>query len=336
MSDPQEANTSEGKQEDGAGQHGGSDTSAAQSDSDDPEQVGSPIRRAGHNGHAPHIPAELSPSVVGNTALAIGPSPPAAPHGPVPVGDGAVTNATANDATIATTIANDVEAMGAEEQGTRDEAADDRDVGQTAAASEAVVSRGRETRLPVRHVYYFIQVFNTESQTLQTMGSFFSRLEENIKTALRKQLHWTEDKDFSIWKRTDRPVVTAMTSGETFEEIYVPDGACFIVRDKLNKERLVDVLLVNKPWLTLLDALNLRRLASLPDLTCSLTTSGPNHAIIRSKPSTASKPSRPLSRGTITAGISRTGTTTVEENTFPARPVRTKGISSSVGATVRE
>lgn len=336
MSDPQEANTSEGKREDGAGQHGGSDPSAWQSDSDDREHVGSPVTRAGHNGDAPPIPAELSPPVVENATQALASSPPAAPHGPVPVADGAATNATANDAAIATVIANDIEAMDSEVQGTRDEAAHDPDVDRAAAASQAVVSRGPDIRLPVRHVYYFIQVFNTGSQALQTVGSFFSRLEESIKTALRKHLHWTEDEDFSIWKRTDRPVATALTSGKTFEETYVPDGACFIVRDNLNKERLVDVLLANRATLTLLDALNLRRLASLPDLISSLTTSGPNHAIIRSMPSPASKPSRPLSWVIITAGILRTDTTTVGENTFPARPVRTKGISSSVGATARE
>ncbi|RAL11180.1 putative MATH and UCH domain protein [Aspergillus homomorphus CBS 101889] len=89
---------------------------------------------------------------------------------------------------------------------------------------------------PVEHVYYFIQVFDIEAQILRTVGSFFSKKEENIKAAIRKHLKWAPMKDFQVWQRVDGTNVTTMASGETFET-FVPDGTCFIVGDKINKDR---------------------------------------------------------------------------------------------------
>ncbi|RAK73787.1 putative MATH and UCH domain protein [Aspergillus fijiensis CBS 313.89] len=93
-----------------------------------------------------------------------------------------------------------------------------------------------EVPQPVEHVYYFIQVFDIEAQILRTVGSFFSKKEENIKAAIRKHLKWAPMKDFQVWQRVDGTNVTTMASGETFET-FVPDGTCFIVGDKVNKDR---------------------------------------------------------------------------------------------------
>ncbi|GKZ22057.1 hypothetical protein AbraIFM66951_004905 [Aspergillus brasiliensis] len=93
-----------------------------------------------------------------------------------------------------------------------------------------------EVPQPVDHVYYFIQKFDVEAQALRTVGSFFSKKEENIKTAVRRHLKIPPMKDFQVWQRVDGTTVTTMASGETFE-VYVPDGTCFIVGDKLNKDR---------------------------------------------------------------------------------------------------
>lgn len=90
--------------------------------------------------------------------------------------------------------------------------------------------------LPVRHVFYFIQIFDAEKQTLRTVGSFFSRLEENIKDGLRKHLGWPEDRDFLIWERTSRLNSLPVYPGATFEP-PISDGTCFIVGDKLSRER---------------------------------------------------------------------------------------------------
>ncbi|KKK17094.1 hypothetical protein P175DRAFT_0493499 [Aspergillus ochraceoroseus IBT 24754] len=93
-----------------------------------------------------------------------------------------------------------------------------------------------EVILPVEHVYYYIQLFDMEAQVLRTVGSFFSQKEEQIKAAIKKHLEWPATKDFQIWQRVDGTTVTTIASAETFE-MFVPDGTCFIVGDKLNKDK---------------------------------------------------------------------------------------------------
>ncbi|KAL4773398.1 hypothetical protein BDW60DRAFT_185014 [Aspergillus nidulans var. acristatus] len=97
-----------------------------------------------------------------------------------------------------------------------------------------------EVVLPVEHVYYYIKVFDIESQSLRTMGSFFSQKEEVIKPAIRKHLNWPETKDFQVWHQVDGTVVDTLASAETFE-INPADGACFIVGDKLNKAKRAEL-----------------------------------------------------------------------------------------------
>ncbi|PYH88198.1 MATH and UCH domain protein [Aspergillus ellipticus CBS 707.79] len=103
-------------------------------------------------------------------------------------------------------------------------------------ADAPVASIEPEVPQPVDHVYYFIQKFDVDAQVLRTVGSFFSKKEENIKTAVRRHLKLPPMKDFQIWQRVDGITVTTMSSGETFES-YVPDGTSFIVGDKLTKDR---------------------------------------------------------------------------------------------------
>lgn len=91
-------------------------------------------------------------------------------------------------------------------------------------------------QLPVDHVYYFIQMFDVENQTLRTVGSFFSRHGEKIKPALRRHLAWPDKKDFLMWRRVDTTTVITLSAEQTFD-IYVPDGTCFIVGDRLTKDK---------------------------------------------------------------------------------------------------
>lgn len=93
-----------------------------------------------------------------------------------------------------------------------------------------------EVRLPVDHVYYFIQIFDVDNQVLRTVGSFFSGKDENIKAALRKHLSWPDKKEFSIWQRVDGTSVKTASPSKTFSG-FVPDGSCFIVGDRLNKNK---------------------------------------------------------------------------------------------------
>lgn len=112
------------------------------------------------------------------------------------------------------------------------------EVAQTQSTNEdqPAASGEPEVRLPVDHVYYFIQIFDVDNQVLRTVGSFFSGKDENIKAALRKHLAWPDEKEFSIWQRVDGTSVTTASPSKTFSG-FVPDGSCFIVGDRLKKNK---------------------------------------------------------------------------------------------------
>ncbi|KAL4805009.1 hypothetical protein BDV18DRAFT_23764 [Aspergillus unguis] len=93
-----------------------------------------------------------------------------------------------------------------------------------------------EAILPVEHVYYFLQVFDVESQSLSTIGSFFSQAGEKIKPAIRKHLGWPATKDFQIWHRFELTELTNVSSMSCFGSAS-PDGSCYIVGDKLDSEK---------------------------------------------------------------------------------------------------
>ncbi|KAJ5318175.1 hypothetical protein N7508_002683 [Penicillium antarcticum] len=94
-----------------------------------------------------------------------------------------------------------------------------------------------EFKLPVGHAYYFIQMFDADNQVLRTVGSFFSKLDSNVKASLRRHLKRGIRQDFLMWKRVDGANVTTVSPADTFEDVVVPHGACFIVGDKLTKEK---------------------------------------------------------------------------------------------------
>ncbi|RDW92888.1 putative MATH and UCH domain protein [Aspergillus mulundensis] len=159
-----------------------------------------------------------------------------------------------NDAVIAAIIAGDLEQMDEEAQQTHSASAsqeqepaqssppEEQTTAPVEEPTEATVNTEdatpaeREAVLPVEHVYYYIKLFDIESQSLRTVGSFFSQKEETIKPAIRKHLGWPTTKDFQVWHQVDGTVVDTLASAETFE-INPADGACFIVGDKLNKAK---------------------------------------------------------------------------------------------------
>ncbi|KAJ5919525.1 hypothetical protein N7454_009360 [Penicillium verhagenii] len=94
-----------------------------------------------------------------------------------------------------------------------------------------------EVTLPVGHAYYFIQVFDEDNQVLRTVGSFFSKLEANVKASIRKHLKRTIRQDFLMWKRVDGTTVTTVSPAENFMDVVVPHGSCIIVGDKLTKDK---------------------------------------------------------------------------------------------------
>ncbi|KAE8354590.1 hypothetical protein BDV28DRAFT_78153 [Aspergillus coremiiformis] len=153
-------------------------------------------------------------------------------------------NGTGNDAVIATIIAEDIEQMESEQAADISQTFDltngpqTIDVSADSSSTDDTSTQQTEPELtlPVDHVYYFIQMFDVEAQALRTIGSFFSQREETIKAAVRKHLQWPVTKDFHVWQRVDGTTVTTMSSAETFE-VFVPDGTCFIVGDKLSKDK---------------------------------------------------------------------------------------------------
>lgn len=96
---------------------------------------------------------------------------------------------------------------------------------------------GPQASLPVGHAYYFIQFFDPENQALRTVGSFFSKLEANVKASVRKHMQWPIRRDFLMWKRVDGTTVTTVSPAETFLDVSVPHGSCIIIGDKLSKDR---------------------------------------------------------------------------------------------------
>ncbi|CEN60663.1 Putative MATH and UCH domain protein, putaitve (AFU_orthologue; AFUA_5G01750) [Aspergillus calidoustus] len=152
-----------------------------------------------------------------------------------------------NDAVIAAIIAGDLQQLEeAQENQSSDTPAQESEATQTSTTegqnnasaedNEPEAPVEPEVVLPVDHVYYYIQLFDIETQTLKVVGSFFSQKEETIKSAIRKHLEWPATKDFQVWQRIDGTTVITLASAETFD-ISPPDGTCFIVGDKLNKEK---------------------------------------------------------------------------------------------------
>ncbi|KAJ5803717.1 uncharacterized protein N7518_000020 [Penicillium psychrosexuale] len=109
---------------------------------------------------------------------------------------------------------------------------------QSSAPEVAALTQTRsEVKLPVGHTYYFIQIFDADNQVLRTVGSFFSRLDANVKASIRRHLQRPIRQDFLVWKRFDGAAVTTVSPADSFDDVVAPHGVCFIVGDKLNKEK---------------------------------------------------------------------------------------------------
>ncbi|KAJ5182405.1 Zinc finger RING-type [Penicillium capsulatum] len=109
--------------------------------------------------------------------------------------------------------------------------------GTTGSELASETSAESQVTLPVGHAYYFIQLFDPEDQVLRTVGSFFSKLEANVKASIRKHMQWPIRRDFLMWKRVDGTTVTTVSPAENFLDVGVPHGSCIIIGDKLSKDR---------------------------------------------------------------------------------------------------
>ena len=111
------------------------------------------------------------------------------------------------------------------------------EVGSSVSEVAAQVLTQSEVKLPVGHTYYFIQMFDADNQVLRTVGSFFSKLDSNVKASIRRHLQRPLRQDFLVWKRVDGAAVTTVSPADSFDDVVAPHGACFIVGDKLTKDK---------------------------------------------------------------------------------------------------
>lgn len=241
MADPQEVHMSENKPEPVIEQDSGSSDRQSNTD-DNTAQADSPGTQANSNPRSPEVVEERPVDDSGNdatehTTTAESSLPSEAPAEPAPSEDVNSAGTADNDSASAAMIANDVEEMDAEDERAWEEVTEAHPQESAPTVAESVVTQMPKSRLPVRHAYYFIQVFDIESQALQTVGTFFSRMEEDIKSALQQHLQWPDNKDFLMWKLVDGITVTAIVPGDTFDDNFVPDGSCLIVREKLSREK---------------------------------------------------------------------------------------------------
>ncbi|KAI9924316.1 hypothetical protein ASPWEDRAFT_115266 [Aspergillus wentii DTO 134E9] len=252
MSDPRETNISQNKPEEAIVEREGSESSderqsVPEADSNQPSSSGN-LPNAEPENHEESTPA-ADDQPMSNGTDESNPANATEPTDSSSLSDNANVESSENDAVIAAIIANDIQELDTEMTGQAapepepepepaESTTQNEEESSTPEPESAVQEEPAEPEnpLPVNHVYYFIQVFDVENQALRTVGSFFSRKEETIKPALRQHLKWSVDKDFLIWQRIDGTTVTTMSPGETFE-MFVPDGACFIVGDRLTKER---------------------------------------------------------------------------------------------------
>lgn len=241
MADPQEVHMSENKPEPVIEQDSRSPDRQSNID-DSTGQADPPETQANSNPRSPELVEERPADDSGNDATENTTTTESslsseAPVEPVPSEDVNSAATADNDSAIAAMIANDVEEMGAEDERAWEGTIEAHPHESGPTVTESVVTQTPKSRLPVRHAYYFIQVFDIESQALRTVGTFFSRMEEDIKSSLLQHLQWSDNKDFLMWKLVDGITVTAIVPGDTFEDNFIPDGSCLIVRDKLNREK---------------------------------------------------------------------------------------------------
>lgn len=107
---------------------------------------------------------------------------------------------------------------------------------QTRPAIEEASEPASAVQLPVPHVYYFLQLFDPDTQALRTMGTFFSCANENIKSALRSHLP-NPPKNIIIYQRSETTVLTSLSASEAFSPTSTPDGTTFIVSEHLSAEK---------------------------------------------------------------------------------------------------
>ena len=91
---------------------------------------------------------------------------------------------------------------------------------------------------PVRNVYGFVQLFDTEKQDFVVNNTFFARVNEPVKEAIRRSLGYDKDERFHLWHREGLLEGSTVNDKSTFDEINFADGVDMIVGGILSEDRV--------------------------------------------------------------------------------------------------
>ncbi|RMZ80962.1 hypothetical protein DV738_g2366, partial [Chaetothyriales sp. CBS 135597] len=93
----------------------------------------------------------------------------------------------------------------------------------------------------VRKVYGFLQLFDADKQNFVVHSTFYAKLEEPVKEAVRRFLGYDKDKAFLVWHREVNLSGSAVDDKASFDEINFADGASIVVGEVLKQEVLAEL-----------------------------------------------------------------------------------------------
>ncbi|KAM5507537.1 hypothetical protein McanMca71_000804 [Microsporum canis] len=99
-----------------------------------------------------------------------------------------------------------------------------------------------ELVLPCDQVYYFVQEFDADNQTVETVGAFFAKSCRNIREELRKTLQLPEDQPYNFWSRRKAVAsVHSVSSTHRFRDL-MNDVGCIIFGKTIPKRRQTELV----------------------------------------------------------------------------------------------
>ncbi|KMQ45875.1 Peptidase C19, ubiquitin carboxyl-terminal hydrolase [Trichophyton rubrum] len=96
--------------------------------------------------------------------------------------------------------------------------------------------------LPCDQVYYFVQEFDADKQTVETVGAFFARSSCNVREQVRKTLGLSEDQGYNFWSRRKAVAsVHSVSSSHKFRDL-INDVGCIIFGKTIPKRRQTELV----------------------------------------------------------------------------------------------
>ncbi|KAF3479616.1 MATH and UCH domain-containing protein [Arthroderma uncinatum] len=91
--------------------------------------------------------------------------------------------------------------------------------------------------LPCDQVYYFVQEFNADNQTIETVGAFFAKSSCVVREQVRKILDLPEDQGYNFWSRRKAVAsVHTVSSTHRFKDL-MNDVGCIVYGKTIPKRR---------------------------------------------------------------------------------------------------